>query len=162
MKKFSIPILGLTLAATAAYAQDVPGDELPPPDSSVTSPADPAGPPPADPAAPPPADALPPEPAPADALPPEPGAEDPGDVSAGAFTDAEIDSFAKATVAVQEIDADATLDVQAKQEQMASAVTDAGLNPAKYNEIGQALATDTELRAKVQTAMARHATPSDG
>ena len=103
------------------------------------------------------------------APPPDASADVPADPSADAaitadasFTDAEIDSFAKATVEVQKIDADASIDASAKQDQMAAAVTGAGLDPAKYNEIGQALATDPELRAKVQTAMAKHAGGSAG
>lgn len=159
MKKFTYSLIGLSFIATAAYGQSAdPAGAIPPADSAATSPADDAAlPPPPDPAAPPPGDAIPPEPVPADELPPPPDASADATTSADAsFTDAEIDSFAKATVEVQKIDADASVDASAKQEQMAAAVTNAGLDPAKYNEIGQALATDPELRAKVQTAMAKH------
>ena len=47
---------------------------------------------------------------------------------------------------------------------MAAAVTEAGLDPAKYNAIGRAAQSDAELRAKVQTAMSKYvpAQPSDG
>jgi hypothetical protein len=77
-------------------------------------------------------------------------------------SDAEVDSFAKATVELKKISDDAALDETAKQGKMADAVKAAGLDPARYNEIGQAVATDTELRAKVQTAMAKYAGPSQG
>jgi hypothetical protein len=77
-------------------------------------------------------------------------------------SDQEVDQFAQATVKLQSINADSTLDDNAKQTQMADAVKAAGLEPARYNEIGQALATDTELRAKVQTAMAKYAGPPKG
>jgi hypothetical protein len=158
VRKIAYSLIGLTFAATAAYAQPAsdPAGAAPPPDASA--PAD----------AVPPSDVPPAEPAPGDAVPPaEPAPpSDPladGSATAGAtFTDAEIDSFAAATVEVQKIDADATLDAAAKQSKMAAAVTGAGIDPAKYNEIGQALATDTELRAKVQTAMAKHAGPPAG
>lgn len=147
MKKIAYSLIGLSFAATTAYAQ--PATELPAPDAAAEAPADTS-------ALPAPSDTAPAEPVPADAIPSEPA-------DAGtAFSDAEIDSFAAATVKVQAIDADATLDAQAKQTQMAAAVSEAGLNPAKYNEIGQALATDTELRTKVQTAMARHAPATAG
>jgi hypothetical protein len=77
-------------------------------------------------------------------------------------SDAEVDSFAKATVELKKISDDAALDETAKQGKMADAVKAAGLDPARYTEIGQAIATDTELRAKVQTAMAKYAGPSQG
>ena len=74
-------------------------------------------------------------------------------------TEAEIDSFAKATVKLQEIQADATIAADQKQAAMQAAVTEAGLDPAKYNAIGKATQADPALRAKVQTAMSRHAAP---
>src|SRR3569623_923209 len=77
-------------------------------------------------------------------------------------SDAEVDQFAQATVKVQKIVADATLDQTAKQQQMAAAVTGAGLQPARYNEIARAVPSDTALRARVQTAMAKSATPPQG
>jgi hypothetical protein len=47
---------------------------------------------------------------------------------------------------------------------MVAAVTEAGLDPAKYNAIGRAAQTDPELRTKVQTAMSKYTAPqpSDG
>jgi hypothetical protein len=80
-------------------------------------------------------------------------------IAAADVTEAEIDSFAKATVKLQAIQADATIAADQKQSAMAAAVTAAGLDPAKYNAIGKAAQADPALRAKVQTAMARHATP---
>lgn len=153
MRKIAYSLIGLTFVATAAYAQSAsdPAGAVPPPDASA--PAESA--PPSD---VPPSDVPPAEPAP----PSDPLADGSATTSASTFTDAEIDSFAAATVEVQKIDADTTLDAAAKQTQMAAAVTEAGIDPAKYNEIGQALATDTELRAKVQTAMAKHAGPPAG
>jgi len=75
-------------------------------------------------------------------------------------SDAEVDQFAKATVKVQKIDADAKLDSSAKQTKMAAAVKDVGLEPARYNEIAKAIPTDDALRTKVQVAMAKYAKAS--
>lgn len=70
-------------------------------------------------------------------------------------TDAEVESFAKATVKLQAIDADASLEGDQKQAAMAAAVQEAGLDPVKYNQIAQAVGTDTALRAKVVEAMGK-------
>jgi hypothetical protein len=160
MKKFVFSFAGLILTAGAAHAQDSaapPTDAAPPPDAAA--PAEPA----------PPADAaLPSEPAPpADAAPPADPAADsaapPADATVTAtadVTEAEIDSFAKATVKLQEIQADTTIAPEQKQTAMAAAVSDAGLDPAKYNEIGRAAQSDAELRAKVQTAMSKYVSPA--
>lgn len=77
-------------------------------------------------------------------------------------SDAEVDSFAQATVKVQKINSDATLDQTAKQQQMVAAVQASGLQPARFNEISQAIAADSALRTKVQTAMAKYAGPPQG
>lgn len=70
-------------------------------------------------------------------------------------TDAEVESFAKATAKIQEIEADASLQGDQKQAAMASAVQEAGLDPVKYNEIAQAVGTDTALRTRVAESMGR-------
>ncbi|OYW45428.1 MAG: hypothetical protein B7Z08_05755 [Sphingomonadales bacterium 32-68-7] len=102
----------------------------------------------------------------AEALPAEPAAPMTADAAPAAtsVTDAEVESFAAATVKVQAIDTDTTIAADLKQTQMAAAVAEAGIAPQRYNEIGQALSTDTALRTRVQTAMAKHAghSPSDG
>jgi len=77
-------------------------------------------------------------------------------------SDAEVDSFAKATVKLQAIQADATIAADLKQAAMQAAVTEAGLDPVKYNAIGKAVQSDPALRAKVQTAMSRYAAPPSG
>jgi hypothetical protein len=150
MKKFAYSFAGLVLAASAASAQDIPNaaDDIPPPEAA--EPADPAV--PADPATD--SAAIPAEPAtPADAA--------TTDVTAAPeVTEAEIESFAQATVALQEIQADTT--VSDKQGAMAEAVTEAGLDPEKYNAIARAAQADAELRTKVQTAMAKYAGPDQG
>ena len=137
MKKFLYSFTGLVLAAGAAHAQPAPAPEgdVQGAEASAAEAADAA-------------ESVAPT-APATA----------GTVSP---TDAEIDSFAKATVKLQAIQADAAITADQKQPAMAAAVTAEGLDPAKYNAIGKALQTDAELRAKVQTAMARHAGHTDG
>ena len=89
----------------------------------------------------------------------------PADATADAsqVSDADIDSFAKATVKLQAIQQDTAIAADQKQTAMAAAVAEAGLDPAKYNAIGKAAAADATLRAKVQTAMSKYAPqPSEG
>jgi len=164
MKKFVYSFAGLVLAAGAAQAQpaEAPTGEIPQSGAHTehaapATPAEPAT--PADPATDAAAEpALPAEPA----TPAAPAAAAP--LAAAAVTEAEVDSFAKATVKLQAIQADATIAADLKQAAMQAAVTEAGLDPAKYNAIGKAVQADPALRTRVQTAMARHATPppSDG
>ena len=137
MNRITCSLAAIAFAAASAQAQDV-------------------GPPPPDPAVP--ADAAPGEPAaPAPSAQPAP----PGDVAVE-VSDAEVDSFAQATVKLQDIADDSTLDGDTKQQQMVAVVTEVGLNPERYTEIGQASATDTELRARIQTAMAKYGGPGEG
>ena len=157
MKKLALSFTGLILAAGAAQAQpaEVPANDHAAPHADA-APADAA--PPADAAVP----ATPAEPAtPAQAAAP---AADAAVTAAADVTEADIDSFAKATVALQEIQADTSIAPEQKQTAMAAAVSEAGLDPAKYNEIGRAAQSDAQLRAKVQTAMSKYAgpQPSDG
>jgi len=159
MKKLAFSAAGLVLVAGAAHAQ--PADETHGPDAHDAAHAEAAAEP--GPAAEPavPADAA--EPAlPADAsaaaseaIPAEPT------VTAATVTEAEIESFAQATVKLQEIQADTALAPEQKQTAMVAAVTETGLDPAKYNAIGRAAQSDAELRAKVQTAMSKYAPASD-
>ena len=139
MKYFTSSLIALAFTATAAQGQDAAPA---PPDQSAAQPAQPD------------AAAQPATPAPEAAAP-----------ATGASTqvsDTEVDSFAKATVAVQKISADAQLDEKAKQTKMAEAVKSAGLEPARYNDIGKAVSSDPALLAKIQTAMAKYAGPSKG
>ncbi len=63
---------------------------------------------------------------------------------------------------VQAINKDAAIAAGDKQTQMQAAVTAAGLDAAKYNEISKAAATDSALRTKIQTAMSKYASPPQG
>ena len=178
MKKLAYSLAGLVLAASAAHAQpaDEATSETAAPEAhgaghaETAIPASPAEPAtraepatPADPLASAPAErAIPAEPA----TPAQPSAPatNAAPLAVADVTEAEIDSFAKATVKLQEIQADATIAADQKQAAMQAAVTAAGLDPAKYNAIGKAAQVDPSLRAKVQTAMTRYASPppSDG
>lgn len=159
MKKYALAFSGLVLAAGAASAQpaDVPTDDHAAPHTEGALPGDVAAPD----AGVPDASTEPAPPAPDAGAEPAPPADP---VAAAEVSEADIDSFAKATVKLQEIQADATIADDQKQAAMQAAVTEAGLDPAKYNAIGKAAQADPELRAKVQTAMARHTTapPSEG
>jgi len=137
MKHFAAPLIALTFAAGAATAQAQ--------DTAAQAAAQPAQ---------PDASAAPAAPAPEAAA--------PATAVTTQVSDTEVDSFAKATVAVQKINADAKLDEAAKQKQMAEAVKSAGLEPARYNDIGKAVGSDPALLAKIQTAMAKYAGPSQG
>ena len=147
MKYLTSSLIALAFAATAAQAQ-AQDSAPPPPDQNAAQPD----------AAAPPATSGP-EAAPPAAATPDSAATAP---ATSTVSDTEVDSFAKATVELQKINTDTKLDETAKQGKMADAVKSAGLEPARYNEIGKAVATDTELRAKVQTAMAKYAGPSKG
>ena len=160
MKKMFYSLAGVVLMAGAAQAQPV--GEAAGPDDHRAEPATPATPAepatPADPAAD--AAAIPAEPA-APAEPATPAAD--ATVAAAAeVSESDIDSFAKATVKLQEIQDDASIAADQKQSAMAAAVSEAGLDPAKYNAIGKAAQSDATLRVKVQTAMSKYAAPTPG
>ena len=156
MKKVAYSFIGLVLAASAAHAQpaEAPAGDAAPPEThgaGHTGPATPAEPAtPADPAN---------DAAAAPATPAEPAAPAAAPLAVADVSEADIDSFAKATVKLQSIQADTTIAADAKQAAMQAAVTESGLDPVKYNAIGKAAQADPALRAKVQTAMSRHASP---
>jgi hypothetical protein len=70
------------------------------------------------------------------------------------YSDTQVDSFAKAVVSVQEIQTNATLDQEQKQEAMVAAVEEAGLDPQTYNSISQAAQADQQLLERIQLAVA--------
>jgi len=141
---YSLP--GLVLVASAAHAQ--PAAETAAPAAPVEHAADAA------------ADAAGQAAAPVEhAAPAVPAAPA---LTAADVSDTEIDSFAKATIKLRAIQADATISADLKPAAMRAAVTEAGLEPAKYNAISKAAQADPALRAKLQTAMTRYATPASG
>lgn len=68
-------------------------------------------------------------------------------------SDAEVDQFATAVVAVDKINKDASVPADQKQTQMASAVTASGLTPERFNSIATRMNADTALQAKVGAAI---------
>lgn len=74
-------------------------------------------------------------------------------------TDREVDQFAQAVVKLKKIEADRSLDEDSKQDQMAATVVAIGLDPGRYNQIGEHCSTDSDLRARVETALAKYADP---
>lgn len=86
---------------------------------------------------------------------PAPGA------AAAAVSDAEIDQFVTAALAVEKVRADTTLAETDKNAKMASAVTGSGLTTDRFNAIGQAMQADPALNKRIQTAAAakQSATP---
>lgn len=68
-------------------------------------------------------------------------------------SDAEVDQFATAVVAVDTINKDTSVAPDQKQTQMASAVTASGLTPERFNSIATAMNSDTALQAKVGAAI---------
>lgn len=84
---------------------------------------------------------------------PAPQAPSPGTAPAGTtYSDAEIEQFAKAVLAVQKIQQDTTASATDKQTKMAAAVQGAGLTPAKFNEIASASNADPALMQRIQAA----------
>lgn len=133
MKRVLVMALGGALCSTMAYAQSAESEGPPPPEAAAPDAA-----------------------APAQEAPPA------GEAAAAVeVTDAEVESFAKATVKLQAIDSDTSLEGDQKQAAMAAAVQEVGLDPAKYNQIAQAVGTDTALRAKVVEAMGKEAGPAE-
>lgn len=91
-----------------------------------------------------------------DAGPPPPTASQPAPEAPAAqqnYSDAQVDSFAQAVVKVQEIQADATIEQEAKQTAMVAAVEDAGLDPQTYNSMSQAAQQDPQLLERIQLAV---------
>jgi len=136
MKKITYPLIAFAFVATAAQAQDsVVGQSDAQPQDSL------------------PADA---------AAPPADTAAQAGPTAGTAVTDSEVSSYAQAAAKVQAIAKDTALADDAKQQQMATAVSEAGLAPQRFNEISQAINADPQLRERIQTAMAAHSAAHDG
>lgn len=87
-------------------------------------------------------------PAPAPAQPAAPAAS----ASASSFTEAEIKQFANAAVEVTKVQSDASIPAADKQPKMLAALQASGLDPAKFNAIGEAAASDPALQQRIQAA----------
>jgi|TARA_R110000868_G_scaffold80982_3_gene229607 diketogulonate reductase-like aldo/keto reductase len=86
---------------------------------------------------------------PAPAAPASPAAPAAG---ASNFSDSDIQQFAAAATEVTKIQADASIPAAEKQPKMLAALQASGLPPEKFNQIGQAAATDPALQQRIQAA----------
>jgi len=77
-------------------------------------------------------------------------------------TDAEVKTFAKAAIAVDKVNKDASLTGDDKNKKLAEAVTTAGIEPARFNEIATASGSDAALQKRIQDAIVaeQSATPA--
>ncbi|HEX7781899.1 MAG TPA: DUF4168 domain-containing protein [Sphingobium sp.] len=71
---------------------------------------------------------------------------------ATSFSDDEIKKFASAAVELNKIQSDTTVTADQKQPKMLAAVQATGLDPQKFNAIGQAAQSDPALQQKIQAA----------
>lgn len=71
---------------------------------------------------------------------------------ASSFSDSDIQQFAAAATEVTKIQSDATIPAAEKQPKMLAALQASGLPPEKFNQIGQAAATDPALQQRIQAA----------
>ena len=83
---------------------------------------------------------------------------------AASYTDADVDQFATAALAVQKIQQDAAVPDTDKQTKMSAAVTSSGLTPEKFNAMATASQSDPALMKRIQTAAAAkmQASPASG
>jgi len=98
-----------------------------------------------DPAAPPPASAEPAAP---------PASEAPPAAAAAPVSDAEVQQYASALAAINQVQQDTTVTEADKQQAMLAKVQETGLAPQRFNEITQASQSDPQLQQRIQTAMA--------
>ena len=83
---------------------------------------------------------------------------------AASYTDADVDQFATAALAVQKIQQNAAVPDTDKQTKMSAAVTSSGLTPEKFNAMATASQSDPALMKRIQTAAAAkmQASPASG
>lgn len=74
--------------------------------------------------------------------------------AAASVSDADVQKFAVAAVALNGVQADASIAPADKPAKMAAAVQQSGLDPQKFNAIAQAAETDPLLQKKIQVAAA--------
>ena len=126
-------LLGATaLGGTAALAQMAPEAQTTAPPTQATPPQQ---------ATPPSAD--------------EPTTTAPPAAAPTSFSDADVDKFAGAALAVQKIQQDATVPDTDKQAKMSAAVTSSGLTPEQFNAMATASQSDPALMKRIQTAAAK-------
>jgi len=94
------------------------------------------------------------------AQPAAPATQEQGTTGAGAtststFTDTEVKQYATAALAVNKINADTSIPTAEKNPKFVAAITASGLQPQRFNEISQAMASDTALNQRIQAAAAQ-------
>jgi hypothetical protein len=77
--------------------------------------------------------------------------------AATTVSDTEVTQFATAAVAAAKVRSDATVPDADKNAKMVEAITASGLPPARFNEIAQAMQSDTALNKRIQDAAASQA-----
>lgn len=73
---------------------------------------------------------------------------------AGSYSDADVQLYATALVAVNKVQVDTTITAADKQTKMAAIVQQSGMDVNKFNAITQAAGTDKALEQRIQTAAA--------
>lgn len=93
--------------------------------------------------------------APAPAAPATPPAEataPAAPATAGTYSDAEVKQFTEAAMEVTKVQSDTTIPAAEKQPKMLAALQAKGMDPAKFNTMGQAVSSDPTLQQRVQAA----------
>lgn len=105
---------------------------------------------------------LPPQ---AQATPAQDAAPITGEAAAVAFTDAEIASFVEAAIAMRaaqaELAGDAGATAETRQAKAMEVLGAAGIAPATYNAIGEAMQSDPALAQRVQLALGARTQAAD-
>jgi hypothetical protein len=70
------------------------------------------------------------------------------------YTDAELTQFARAALAVEKVRKDATIAEADKNARMVAAISGVGIDPERFNAIGQAMQSDPALNQRIQKAAA--------
>jgi hypothetical protein len=72
---------------------------------------------------------------------------------AATISDAEIQAYADVAVALNKIQADASLSEADKSARMSAAVQKSGMDPSRFNAITEAASKDPQLKQKLQEAV---------
>lgn len=70
-----------------------------------------------------------------------------------AVSDAEVKSFAKAALAVDQVNKDSSITAADKGKKLSEVVTGAGLQPERFNQIANASGSDAALQKRIQDAI---------
>lgn len=68
-------------------------------------------------------------------------------------TPVEVKQFAKAAIAADKVNKDTSIPAAEKPQQLAAAVSGAGLEPERFNQIAEATQTDPAIQQQVQAAI---------